>query len=291
MTSRAASTSRTVPSRSASRSLLSTRTIVWGVLAVLTVWSVLPIVWSLSASLKTPLTLYTSGLVPTDPTLDNYYRVVTSDGFSTYLWNSFFLAMASTAIALFLSVLAAYGFARYAFRWRHILLLFILVPRILPRASLIIPLYDMVERLNLLDTYTVLVVTYTATAVPMATWILIGFFNAVPRELEEAAAIDGASLWQRIWGVVVPISLPGMVTAGVLSLREAWNEFPFVLAFTTSSDMRTLPYQLFLLRDSMGIQDWPLINAFTITTIIPILALYLIFEKRIVNGLTSGAVK
>ena len=217
--------------------------------------------------------------------------MVTSDGFSIYLWNSFFLAMASTAIALFLSVLAAYGFARYAFRWRHILLLFILVPRILPRASLIIPLYDMVERLNLLDTYTVLVVTYTATAVPMATWILIGFFNAVPRELEEAAAIDGASLWQRIWGVVVPISLPGMVTAGVLSLREAWNEFPFVLAFTTSSDMRTLPYQLFLLRDSMGIQDWPLINAFTITTIIPILALYLIFEKRIVNGLTSGAVK
>lgn len=291
MTGKAASTSRTVPSRSASRSLLSTRTIVWGVLAVLTVWSVLPIVWSLSASLKTPLTLYTSGLVPTDPTLDNYYRVVTSDGFSIYLWNSFFLAMASTAIALFLSVLAAYGFARYAFRWRHILLLFILVPRILPRASLIIPLYDMVERLNLLDTYTVLVVTYTATAVPMATWILIGFFNAVPRELEEAAAIDGASLWQRIWGVVVPISLPGMVTAGVLSLREAWNEFPFVLAFTTSSDMRTLPYQLFLLRDSMGIQDWPLINAFTITTIIPILALYLIFEKRIVNGLTSGAVK
>lgn len=269
----------------------ATRVFIWFALILLTIWAVLPIIWSFSASLKTPLTLYSSGLIPESPTLDNYARVLTSDGFPTYLWNSLYLALASTAIALFISVLAAYGFARYAFAWRHILLLFILVPRILPRASLIIPLYDLVVGLNLLDTYTVLIITYCATAVPMATWILMGFFRAVPRELEEAAAIDGASLWQRIWLVVVPISLPGMLTAAVLSLREAWNEFPFVLAFTTSSELRTLPYQLFLMRDSMGIQDWPLINAFTITTIIPILVLYLIFERQIVAGLTSGAVK
>ncbi|SDX89654.1 carbohydrate ABC transporter permease [Roseicitreum antarcticum] len=270
---------------------LGTRIFAWSVLALITLWAVLPILWSLSASFKTPLTLYTGGFLPEDPTLDNYGRVLTSDGFAQYMANSLFLALASTAITLFVSVLAAYGFARYAFRWRHILLLFILIPRILPRASLIIPLYDLIERLNLLDTYTVLIITYTATAVPMATWILIGFFQAVPKELEEAAAMDGASIWQRIWKVVVPISLPGMVTAGILSLREAWNEFPFVLAFTTSSDMRTLPYQLFMMRDTMGLTDWPLINAFTITTIVPILFLYLLFERQIVNGLTSGAVK
>ncbi|MFN7026586.1 MAG: carbohydrate ABC transporter permease [Pseudorhizobium sp.] len=268
-----------------------TRIMVWTALVVLTLWAILPIIWSFSASLKTPLTLYSTGLIPENPTLDNYARVLASDGFSTYLGNSLYLSLASTVITLFVSVLAAYGFARYAFAWRHVLLLFILVPRILPRASLIIPLYDLVVSLNLLDTYTVLIITYSATAVPMATWILMGFFKAVPRELEEAAAIDGASLWQRIWLVVVPISLPGMLTAAILSLREAWNEFPFVLAFTTSSELRTLPYQLFLMRDSMGIQDWPLINAFTITTIIPILLLYLLFERQIVNGLTSGAVK
>ena len=268
-----------------------TRIMVWTALVVLTLWAILPIIWSFSASLKTPLTLYSTGLIPENPTLDNYARVLASDDFSTYLGNSLYLSLASTVITLFVSVLAAYGFARYAFAWRHVLLLFILVPRILPRASLIIPLYDLVVSLNLLDTYTVLIITYSATAVPMATWILMGFFKAVPRELEEAAAIDGASLWQRIWLVVVPISLPGMLTAAILSLREAWNEFPFVLAFTTSSELRTLPYQLFLMRDSMGIQDWPLINAFTITTIIPILLLYLLFERQIVNGLTSGAVK
>lgn len=267
------------------------RLVTWGALILLTLWAVLPIVWSFSASLKTPLTLYSSGLIPDDPTLSNYGRVITSDGFFTYLWNSVFLALGSTAIALFISVHAAYGFARYAFAWRHILLLFIIIPRIIPRASLIVPLYDLAVSLNLVDTYLLLIVTYCATAVPMATWILMGFFRAVPRELEEAASTDGASLWQRIWLVVVPISLPGMLTAGILSLREAWNEFPFVLAFTTSSDMRTLPYQLFLMRDSMGIQDWPLINAFTITTIVPILLLYILFERQIVHGLTSGAVK
>ncbi|MEO9824591.1 MAG: carbohydrate ABC transporter permease [Paracoccaceae bacterium] len=270
---------------------LSTRVIAWSALILLTIWAVLPIVWSFSASLKTPLTLYSEGFIPENPTLDNYGRVLSSDGFAQYLANSLYLSVTSTVLTLFISVLGAYGFARYAFAWRHILLLFILVPRILPRASLIIPLYDVIAALDLLDTYTVLIITYTATAVPMATWILIGFFQAVPIELEEAAAIDGASIWQRIWKVVVPISLPGMVTAGILSLREAWNEFPFVLAFTSSGDMRTLPYQLYAMRDNMGLTDWPLINAFTITTIIPILILYLLFERQIVSGLTSGAVK
>ncbi|MEW7009833.1 MULTISPECIES: carbohydrate ABC transporter permease [unclassified Lentilitoribacter] len=268
-----------------------TRIIAWSMLIVLTIWAVLPILWSFSASLKTPLTLYSEGFIPENPTFSNYGKVVTSDGFPRLLANSFYLAISSTVLTLFFSVLAAYGFARYAFAWRHILLLFILVPRILPRASLIIPLFDVIAKLDLLDTYSVLLVTYTATAVPMATWILIGFFQAVPMELEEAAAIDGASIWQRIWKVVVPISIPGVVTAGILSLRESWNEFPFVLAFTSSSDMRTLPYQLYAMRDNMGLTDWPLINAFTITTIVPILLLYLLFERQIVNGLTSGAVK
>jgi ABC-type glycerol-3-phosphate transport system permease component len=170
-------------------------------------------------------------------------------------------------------------------------LLAILIPRIIPRASLIVPLYQLIEGLGLLNTYTALIVTYTSTAIPLGTWILIGFFGNVPPEIEDSAEIDGASVWQRIWRVIVPLALPGMVTVGVLSFRQAWNEFPFVLAFTTSQEMRTLPYQLFLLRDTMGIQDWPLINAFTIVTILPIVILYMLFERRIVSSLTSGSLK
>ncbi|MDF1523928.1 MAG: carbohydrate ABC transporter permease [Trueperaceae bacterium] len=263
----------------------------WIPLIVLVAWSLVPILWSFAASLKTPLEVYRANWIPEDPTFANYRELLGSASFWRYFGNSAFLALTSAAIAVFCSVLAAYGFARYAFRFRNLLLVAILIPRILPRASLIVPLYELVERLGLLDTYVALILTYTATAIPLSTWILIGFFHAVPVEFEEAAAIDGATLWQRLWRVVVPIAVPGMVTVGVLALREAWNEFPFVLALTTGADKRTLPYQLFLLRDSMGIQDWPLVNAFTILTIVPILILYLIFERRIVSGLTSGALK
>jgi len=271
---------------------IARRNLVWLPLLLLLVWSALPLLWSLAASLKTPLELYQSrSLLPEQPTLGNYGRVFAWPGFWRYLFNSSLLALASTAFALVISSLAAYGFARYAFRFRNLLLVLILVPRILPRASLIVPLYQLVERFGLLDTYAVLTITYTATAVPFATWILAGFFAAVPRELEEAAAIDGATIAQRLWWVVLPIAAPGLITAAVFSLREAWNEFPFALAFTTSQEMRTLPYQLFLLRDSVGIQDWPLMNAFTIVTILPILLLYLRFERHIVSGLTSGALK
>jgi ABC-type glycerol-3-phosphate transport system permease component len=268
------------------------RNLVWIPLLVVLGWTLIPLLWSLSASLKTPLELYqSSSLLPRDATLDSYRRVFEWPGFWRFLFNSTLLALTSTALALVISSLAAYGFARYAFRFRNLLLVLILVPRILPRASLIVPLYQLVERFGLLDTYAVLIITYTATAVPFATWILAGFFAAVPVELEEAAAIDGASIPQRLWWVVLPIAVPGLITAAVFSLREAWNEFPFALAFTTSMDMRTLPYQLFLLRDSVGIQDWPLMNAFTIVTILPILFLYLRFERYIVSGLTSGALK
>lgn len=268
------------------------RNLVWLPLVVVVTWTLVPLLWSLSASLKTPLELYqTSTLIPRDPSLDSYRRVFEWPGFWRFLFNSTLLALTSTALALVVSSLAAYGFARYAFRFRNVLLVLILVPRILPRASLIVPLYQLVERFGLLDTYAVLIITYTATAIPFATWILTGFFAAVPKELEEAAAMDGASIAQRLWWVVLPIAVPGLITAAVFSLREAWNEFPFALAFTTSMDMRTLPYQLFLLRDSVGIQDWPLMNAFTIVTILPILFLYLRFERYVVSGLTSGALK
>jgi ABC-type glycerol-3-phosphate transport system permease component len=264
----------------------------WLPLVVLTLWSVLPIVWSVSASLKDPIEIYqTPYLIPAQPTLDNYVRVFNYPNFGRYLFNSGFLAITSTLLALVVSSLGAYAFARYAFRWRNLLLIAILIPRILPRASLIVPLYQLMDSVGLLNTYTALILTYTATAVPFSTWILAGFFAAVPKELEEAAATDGATLWQRIWYVILPISVPGLLTVAVFSLREAWNEFPFVLALTTSADLRTLPYQLFLLRESTGIQDWPLMNAFTIITILPILLLYLRFERHVVSGITRGALK
>lgn len=267
--------------------------IYWIPLIVLVIWTMFPLIWALSASLKTPIEVYQTppSLIPDTLNFSSYVKVFEFDGFWRYLFNSVVVSIASTILAVVISVLGGYAFARYAFKFRHILLVLILVPRILPRASLIVPLYTGVAYFGLLDSYTALILTYTATAIPMATWILAGFFKVIPKSLEEAAAIDGAKPWQIMWYVIVPISLPAILTVSIFSLREAWNEFPFVLAFTTSSEMRTLPYQLYMLRDSMGIQDWPMILAFTLVTILPLLILYLIFEKRVVNGLVSGAVK
>lgn len=267
--------------------------VVWIPLALLLVWTLLPLLWSLSASFKQPLEVYESPprIFGDNPSLDSYRQVLAWPGFWRYSFNSLFLALSSTVLAVILSSFAAYGFARYSFRFRNLLLILILVPRILPRVSLIVPLYLIMERLGLLDTYTSLIISYAATAIPLSTWILVGFFAGVPKELEEAAAIDGATLAQRLWHIVLPIAFPGMLTVAIFSLREAWNEFPFVLAFTSSSNLRTLPYQLFLLRDSIGIENWPLVNAFALMTILPIIILYIAFERRVVAGLTRGAVK
>lgn len=265
----------------------------WIPLSVLLVWTIVPLIWAISASFKEATEVYQTpiSLIPENFNFNNYVRVFEYPNFWQYLFNSVFLAIATTVLAVVISILAGYAFARYAFRFRHILLIFILVPRIIPRASIIVPLFTGISFLGLLDTYLALVLTYTATAVPLATWILAGFFKVIPKALEEAAAIDGAKSWQIIWHVVIPISLPAIITVSIFSLRESWNEFPFVLAFTSSQEMRTLPYQLFMLKDSMGMQDWPMVLAFTIVTILPLLILYIIFEKKVVNNILSGAVK
>lgn len=265
----------------------------WLPLAFLVIWTVFPLIWGLSASFKTYAEVYQvpPQIFPRTFDLRAYEVVLTSRRFFTYVFNSSMLALASTFIAVFASILAAYGFARYKFRFSGFLLLLILIPRIIPRASLIIPLFQMMSYLRLLDSYPALIITYTATAIPLNTMVLTGFFRGIPIALEESAEIDGARLWQRIWFIVLPMSLPALITVVVMSLREAWNEFPFVLALTTSTDMRTLPYQLFMLKDAMGIEDWPVVLAFTVLSIIPILIFYLIFQKRVTNGLISGAIK
>ncbi|MFN3333876.1 MAG: carbohydrate ABC transporter permease [Caldilinea sp.] len=263
------------------------------ILAVLLLWTIFPLFWAFSASFKGYAEVYQvpPTLLPETFELRAYRVVLESPNFSTYLLNSVYVAFASSAIAIAVSILAAYSFARFSFRFKAILLMLILIPRIIPRASLIIPLFQMMSTLGLLDTYLALIITYTATAIPLNIMVLAGYFRTIPRELEEAAAIDGAKPWQRLFYVVLPMSAPALITVAVMSLREGWNEFPFVLALTTSTRMRTLPYQLFLLRDSMGIEDWPVVLAFTFLTILPILILYLIFQRKAVEGLVSGALK
>ena len=261
-------------------------------LAILVLWTTLPILWAVLSSLKEPLEIYESNtLLPANPNLDGYRTVLAMRGFDAWLFNSFLVTVVATLVPLALSIIAAYGFARYAFRFRHLLLLLYLIPRIIPRVSLIVPLNSLMSDLGLINTYWVLFLTYTASAIPLSTWILVGFFAAIPREIEESATMDGANMWHRLRRIILPIAWPGVVTAGVLCIREAWNEFAFVLALINETGMRTLPYQLYMLKDSMGVQDYAVYNAFTILTVLPLLIVYLLLERRVVESIVSGAVK
>lgn len=267
------------------------KSILWLATGALVIWTLLPLLWAFLATFKTTSEIYAGEFWPRGLNFRAWGDLFALNGFWRFAFNSLYVTTVSTVIATLISIAAAYAFARYAFKWRHVLLLFILVPRLVPRVALIVPLYLMFSQVGLIDTYTVLIITYTASAIPLATWTLIGFFGAVPKEVEEAAAIDGAGLLRRLTSVVLPLSIPGIITIGVVSFVESWNEFPYALAFIQDTSMRTLPFQLFTLESSLGLVDWPLISAFALFTIIPILILYIRFEKLIVSGLTAGAVK
>jgi len=187
--------------------------LVWIPVIILSAWALTPLIWALSASFKTRIEIYQARtFLPANPSLRAYGEVLSSDGFWNFTYNSTFVSIVSTFLATAIGILAAYAFARYAFRWRHILLILILVPRIIPRVSLVVPLYHMIVSFGLLDTRLALVITYTATAVPFVTWILASFFATVPKSLEDAATIDGASLWQTLFYVMIPVAWPGIIT-------------------------------------------------------------------------------
>lgn len=284
----------TPPPNSADRlKAMVRRWFIWIPLTFVVLWAAVPLVWSFAASFKTraDFARVPPPFFPEDPTLSGYTRVLTDSGFWVFTRNSLFLATTSTLIAVALSAITAYGFARYAFKWRHILLLFIILPRLVPRISLIVPVFDIVRGVGLLNTHLALIIVYTGSAIPLATWIMIGFIGAIPKELDEAARVDGANSWQVFARIILPLTIPGLLTIGVLAFRDAWNEFPFVLALTSSPEVRTLPYQLFLFRDSLGVADYGLIQAFALLSILPILLVYLRLERHVVSGLTSGAVK
>lgn len=265
----------------------------WVPLILAFIWAGLPLFWALMSSFKTSDEYYIipPTIWPDAPTIDAYARVLFETDFLRYTWNSTVLAIISTILALALSIFAAYGFARYAFKWRHILLLFVLIPCLVPRVSLIIPLYDLIQAAGFIDTQIALIIVYPASAVPLTTWVLIGFVAAIPREIEEAARMDGAGTLSIVRRFIIPLTIPGLLTVTVLALRDAWNEFPFVLALTSSDAIRTLPYQLFLLDNTFGLSDQGLKQAFALLSILPILFIYLRLEKYVVQGLTQGAVK
>jgi ABC-type glycerol-3-phosphate transport system permease component len=261
-------------------------------LAMLLVWTVLPILMTLSISFKTRADVFAAPqLIPPEPTLEAYRSVIDRQGFRGAFVNSVVVGLGTALLTLAVAVPAAYAFARFRFRGRHLLLLFTLIPRLIPGLGLMVPLYRLAAALGAIDKRSTLIVVFTGTVLPLAVWLLVGYFQQIPRDLEEAANVDGANLFERIRYIVLPLAVPAMITIGVLSFREAWNEFNLVLALTQTPGKRTLPYELWLMTDTTGFQDNPGQAAFAMLTLVPFVFLYLRIERYVVGGITSGAVK
>ena len=266
--------------------------IIWLPLTMLVLWTLGPFLISASVSFKEPAHVFSdASLIPDDPTLNAYVRTIDRPGFQRALWNSVVIAFGSLILTLVVGVPAAYAFARYRFRGRHLLLMFSLLPMLVPKVGLMFPLFLLAVKVGGFDSRIFMILVFTGMLLPLAVWLLVGFFQAIPRELEEAAAVDGATQFAAIRTIILPLSIPALLTVAVLAFREAWNEFELVLALTQTANSRTLPYELYLMQDATGLADYPIQNAFALLTIVPLILVYLRIERYVAEGLLSGAVK
>src|SRR3954467_3684940 len=259
------------------------------------VFAMFPVLWIISLSFKTPATVGDGRLVPKEWTLDNYKGLFTG-GFDSPLLrpliNSILIALIATTIAVALASFAAYAIARLDFPGKFLILAGALAIAMFPPISVVGPLFDMWRALGLYDTYPGLIIPYLTFALPLAIYTLVAFFREIPWELEQAAQVDGATPWQAFTRIIFPLAAPGVFTAAILVFIFAWNDFIFAITLTSSDSARTVPAALaFFTGGSQFQQPVGAVAAASVVVTIPIIIMVLIFQRRIVAGLTAGAVK
>ncbi|EON25083.1 MULTISPECIES: carbohydrate ABC transporter permease [Nocardioides] len=266
----------------------------WIGFVLIMIWCLLPVVWIISLSFK-PVEETAAGspqFLPKDATLQNYKDILANDDFTRALLNSFGIAMISTVLAVIFATLAAYAIARLEFRGKRFVLSLALAIAMFPVVSLVGPLFDMWRTFGLFNTWPGLIIPYMSFTLPLAIWTLSAFFREIPWEMEQAAQVDGATSWQAFRKVIVPLAAPGVFTAAILTFFFAWNEFVLAISLTSTTASRTVPAQLsyFVGPDPFNPPYGQLATASVVVTV-PIIIIVLLFQRKIVAGLTSGAVK
>lgn len=261
-------------------------------LAVGALLMVTPFLYMLSTSLKGQqyVLKLPPQFIPDPATLANYERILVRGDFGHYFVNSLIVAVVSTAIAVLLSAMMAYGFARYRFPGREILFRLLLLGLMIPAMMLIVPQFILAKVFGVLDTLQGLVIFYVAGNLALNTFLLRGFFEALPDELDQAMQIDGASHWRRFWSLALPLARPALATATIFTFLATWDEFAWALTIITTPENQTLPIAIALLQGPKGTQ-WGVVFAASIIAILPVIAVFLAFQRHFVQGLTSGAVK
>ena len=266
--------------------------VAYAIALVFVFFAVFPILWTLITSLKLERDIIkrTVTLIPNPVTLENYYAIWTQSNLPTLMVNSAITTFYTAAICVGAGMLAAYAVSRLRFRGRHSVLLFLLVLRMFPVVLMVIPLFIIMRNAGLLDTRIGLALAYTGFLLPIFIWMMKGFFDAVPSELEEAARIDGCSRLGAMVRVVLPLVKGGLWACAVFIGISAWNEYLFALMLTTSSGSRTWPVGLQLMVGEFQL-PWGALAAGGMLSILPVLILFAFVQRSMVRGLTAGAVK
>ncbi|WP_270935496.1 carbohydrate ABC transporter permease [Falsiroseomonas oryzae] len=260
--------------------------------AVIVVYTVFPFYWAVVSSLKGGQALFGTELLPRDPDLRNYVALFRDQPFGRNILNSVFVAGSVVAVSLALAAGAAYALGRVRFRGRAPILMVILGVSMFPQVAVLSGMFELIRWLGLYNNLLGLTLSYLIFTLPFTVWVLTTFMRELPKELEEAAMMDGATPFVTITRVFLPLMGPALATTGLLAFIAAWNEFLFALTFTLTNEMRTVPVAIALITGSSAFElPWGRIMAASVIVTVPLILLVLVFQRRIVSGLTAGAVK
>ncbi|NLB74456.1 MAG: carbohydrate ABC transporter permease [Firmicutes bacterium] len=261
-------------------------------LILIIVWSLFPVYWMLNNSFKNRVEQFSAvpTFFPHRITLENYRTLFSNLEFSNVIANSLTVSITSTLIAVVIGSLAAYSLSRFAFRGKRILMIWILLTRIFPPVTFVIPIYSIMRSAGLMNTRTALILAYIAFNLPFAIWMLVNFFNEIPLEIEESSMVDGATLYQTFSRIVLPLVLPGLAATAIFTFITAWNEFMYAMIFIQSPKLATVPVALSgLITEYLVL--WGPMSAGGIMSVIPILVFVVLMQDYLIKGLTLGAVK
>ncbi len=264
----------------------------WLLVAFILIFNLFPFLYALLSSFRPSQELFSTDLIPRSFTWDHYIGVFREERFLKSLLNSVIISGTTVLIALGMGSLCAYALGRLPFRFKGGVLYIILTMTMFPQIAVLSGLFVMLKALNLFNTRPGLVLTYLIFTLPFTIWVMTSYFRSLPKELEEAAYVDGASPLIVFWQILLPLTVPGLVSTGLLAFIAAWNEFLFALTFTVTDDMKTVQVVISQFSGATSYeQPWGSIMAASMVVTIPLVILVTIFQYRIVAGLTAGAVK
>jgi multiple sugar transport system permease protein len=264
----------------------------WLAVAGIIVFCLFPFYWLVSLSLKTGDDLSSNSLIPPDPTLANYKSIFQNDDFVRALGNSVIISVSTTVLAITIGSFCAYALARLRFKGKFLILALVLSITTFPAIAIAAPLFRLWSDIGIFNTLIGLIIPNLTFALPLAIYILVSFFKEIPKDLEEAALVDGATHFTAFRKVVVPLAAPGLATAAILTFIATWNEFLLAITLTSSPAARPVPAAIAFFTGSTQFEiPYGTITAASVTISIPLIIMVLLFQRRIVAGLTAGAVK